>query len=203
MRENRRTVVGKVASAKMQKTVVVTVHRLELHPKYKKYVRKRTKLYAHDDQVGPFSRVEVSATVTTAQSPSGPTTGCDLGLSWKGSDGKCGSVGGVSLYLLVPVYHKVRISYDVIEDAVSTFDEVLHVLRQQAGATDRLEWDIYLTSARELKSSTNNNPLMHGDRRKSLLAASLPRFLWRATAYAGSTAAIDLLFDALFVCNSS
>jgi small subunit ribosomal protein S17 len=50
MRENRRTVIGKVASAKMQKTVVVTVQRLELHPKYKKYVRKRTKLYAHDER---------------------------------------------------------------------------------------------------------------------------------------------------------
>jgi small subunit ribosomal protein S17 len=50
MRENRRTVVGKVASAKMQKTVVVTVQRLELHPKYKKYIRKRTKLYAHDEK---------------------------------------------------------------------------------------------------------------------------------------------------------
>lgn len=50
MLENRRKVVGKVASAKMQKTVVVTVQRLELHPKYKKYIRKRTKLYAHDER---------------------------------------------------------------------------------------------------------------------------------------------------------
>jgi small subunit ribosomal protein S17 len=50
MSENRRTVVGKVSSAKMQKTVVVTVQRLELHPKYKKYIRKRTKLYAHDER---------------------------------------------------------------------------------------------------------------------------------------------------------
>jgi small subunit ribosomal protein S17 len=50
MNENRRTVIGKVASAKMQKTVVVTVQRLELHPKYKKYIRKRTKLYAHDER---------------------------------------------------------------------------------------------------------------------------------------------------------
>ena len=49
MRENRRTVVGKVASAKMQKTVVVTVHRLELHPKYKKYVRQSRKVHAHDE----------------------------------------------------------------------------------------------------------------------------------------------------------
>ena len=50
MSENRRTVVGKVSSAKMQKTVVVTIQRLELHPKYKKYIRKRTKLYAHDER---------------------------------------------------------------------------------------------------------------------------------------------------------
>jgi small subunit ribosomal protein S17 len=50
MSETRRTVTGVVKSAKMQKTVVVTVQRLELHPKYKKYVRKRTSLYAHDEK---------------------------------------------------------------------------------------------------------------------------------------------------------
>jgi small subunit ribosomal protein S17 len=50
MTRPRREVTGRVKSAKMQKTVVVTVERLELHPKYKKYVRKRTKLYAHDEK---------------------------------------------------------------------------------------------------------------------------------------------------------
>jgi len=50
MRDARRTATGRVLSAKMQKTVVVVVERLELHPKYKKYVRKRTKLYAHDER---------------------------------------------------------------------------------------------------------------------------------------------------------
>ncbi len=50
MRKPRRTVVGVVKSAKMQKTVVVAVDRLELHPKYKKYIRKRTKYYAHDER---------------------------------------------------------------------------------------------------------------------------------------------------------
>jgi len=34
----------------MQKTVVVSIQRLELHPKYKKYIRKQTKLYAHDER---------------------------------------------------------------------------------------------------------------------------------------------------------
>ncbi len=50
MRKERRTVVGKVVSAKMQKTVVVETERLVQHPKYKKYIRKRTKLYAHDER---------------------------------------------------------------------------------------------------------------------------------------------------------
>lgn len=50
MNRQRREIVGKVKSAKMQKTVVVMIERLELHPKYKKYVRKRTKLYAHDER---------------------------------------------------------------------------------------------------------------------------------------------------------
>ncbi|OYD16332.1 30S ribosomal protein S17 [candidate division WOR-3 bacterium JGI_Cruoil_03_51_56] len=50
MDRKRRTVVGTVKSAKMQKTIVVLVERLELHPKYKKYMRRRTKLYAHDER---------------------------------------------------------------------------------------------------------------------------------------------------------
>jgi small subunit ribosomal protein S17 len=42
--------VGKVMSNKMQKTVVVLVERRVLHPKYKKYIKRRTKLYAHDEK---------------------------------------------------------------------------------------------------------------------------------------------------------
>jgi small subunit ribosomal protein S17 len=50
VRKARKTVIGTVVSAKMQKTVVVETERLEQHPKYKKYIRRRTKLYAHDER---------------------------------------------------------------------------------------------------------------------------------------------------------
>lgn len=46
---NRRTLVGKVTSAKMTKTVVVEVVRSVRHPVYGKYVRKRAKYKAHDE----------------------------------------------------------------------------------------------------------------------------------------------------------
>jgi small subunit ribosomal protein S17 len=44
-----RSISGLVISNKMDKTVTVLVERLEKHPLYKKYIRKSTKLHAHDD----------------------------------------------------------------------------------------------------------------------------------------------------------
>ncbi|MCX7116689.1 MAG: 30S ribosomal protein S17 [Legionellales bacterium] len=46
---NARTLVGKVVSDKMQKTIVVLVERTVKHPKYGKIMRRRTKLHAHDE----------------------------------------------------------------------------------------------------------------------------------------------------------
>ena len=45
----QRTLTGTVVSNKMQKTIAVSVERLVKHPKYGKYVRRTTKLLAHDE----------------------------------------------------------------------------------------------------------------------------------------------------------
>jgi small subunit ribosomal protein S17 len=49
-RGKRKTLMGVVSSDKMDKTVVVMVNRLVLHPVYKKYIRKRKKVKAHDQK---------------------------------------------------------------------------------------------------------------------------------------------------------
>jgi len=49
-RGKRKTLVGVVFSDKMDKTVGVMVNRLVLHPIYKKYIRKRKKVKAHDEK---------------------------------------------------------------------------------------------------------------------------------------------------------
>ncbi len=49
-RGKQKTLVGVVSSDKMDKTVTVMVNRLVLHPVYKKYVRKRKKVKAHDEK---------------------------------------------------------------------------------------------------------------------------------------------------------
>lgn len=45
-----RTVEGRVVSNKMQKTVTVLVERQVKHGLYGKYIKRSTKLHAHDEQ---------------------------------------------------------------------------------------------------------------------------------------------------------
>ena len=53
--------LGKVVSAKMQKTIVVEVTRRVQHPVYKRTISKRKRFYAHDEQgaanVGDMVRI--------------------------------------------------------------------------------------------------------------------------------------------------
>ena len=46
---SRRT-VGRVVSNKMQKSVTVSVERLVRHPAYGKFIRRTTKIMAHDEE---------------------------------------------------------------------------------------------------------------------------------------------------------
>jgi small subunit ribosomal protein S17 len=47
--QNERTVTGRVISDKMNKSITVLVERRVKHPVYGKFVRKSTKLHAHDE----------------------------------------------------------------------------------------------------------------------------------------------------------
>src|SRR2546425_2807830 len=49
-RGERTELIGKVTSAKMEKTIVVEVQRLVQHPKYRRVVRISKKFYAHDEK---------------------------------------------------------------------------------------------------------------------------------------------------------
>ena len=45
----QRLLTGKVVSNKMDKTIAVSIERLVKHPMYGKYIRRTTKLLAHDE----------------------------------------------------------------------------------------------------------------------------------------------------------
>ncbi len=60
--QSSRTVIGVVISDKMNKTIIVQVERKVKHPLYGKYVRRFSKMYAHDEEnmsrAGDLVRIE-------------------------------------------------------------------------------------------------------------------------------------------------
>jgi small subunit ribosomal protein S17 len=46
----RKIRVGKVVSEGMNKTIVIAVERYVKHPLYRKYIKRTSKLYAHDEK---------------------------------------------------------------------------------------------------------------------------------------------------------
>jgi small subunit ribosomal protein S17 len=49
-KSRKQELLGVITSDKMDKTVVVTVERLEKHPVFAKYIRRRAKFKAHDER---------------------------------------------------------------------------------------------------------------------------------------------------------
>ena len=47
--KKQRTLVGRIVSDRMNKTVTVLIERRVPHPVYSKYVRRSTKLHVHDE----------------------------------------------------------------------------------------------------------------------------------------------------------
>ena len=61
---HRKTLIGKVVSTKMAKTIVVEVRRQKAHPFYKRVVARSKRFYAHDENgtahVGDYVQIEES-----------------------------------------------------------------------------------------------------------------------------------------------
>jgi small subunit ribosomal protein S17 len=69
---NARTMVGKVVSDKMDKTIVVMIERSVKHPKYGKILKRRSKLHAHDEnqvcQIGNIVKIRESRPLSKTKS---------------------------------------------------------------------------------------------------------------------------------------
>lgn len=61
-KKTKRTITGRVVSDKMDKTVSVAIERLIKHPVYGKYIRRTSKVLAHDasNECKPGDRVQIS-----------------------------------------------------------------------------------------------------------------------------------------------
>jgi hypothetical protein len=154
------------------------------------------KIYVHDDQMGPFARMELLGhAVTVKQSPKDLVATDALTTSWPST---AGNVRAVPDMLLVPLYHKMRISW---EWALIRVTEINAFLTQLTSAEhtlrlNTLEWDVYVTTVNEVRMDLRKAQTLPVARRRAAVTRPMPRFIWRATAWRDDEQIMDVLFDA-------
>lgn len=145
------------------------------------------RLYAHDDQVGPFARLRFEAGSSL------------LGTSMLDPQTRTrGDINFGPEMLIVPLYHKVRVPIETIVRSVVALDEWLEMARAQGliHLSDRLVWDVSLSDVSQYKKTIFHLKDVPTDFRLKMLQAVLPRYLWRATAHSGNAMQFELIFDA-------
>lgn len=143
------------------------------------------KIYAHDDQIGPFAKMTECFSSREY-----------LETSWQiGCENR---IEALPWFLLLPLYHKIRIPFEVIHDAIHEVDAAIEKLREKIKPEPtRQEWDIYLTTVSDFKNDVfNSMRSILGKNTENTLTANLPKFLWRVTVWRDSQRQLELLFDA-------
>lgn len=138
------------------------------------------KIYCHDDQVGPFSRMSFE--------PDG------LSTSWPNGSGP---VFLQSETMIVPLYHKVRISIVSLIQQVQNIDRVLELFRTNRliPLSERITWDIQLSTLNTFRSELAESTVDDRNKRR-LLLLDYPRFLWRIQAAVAGAPVFETLLDA-------
>lgn len=164
---------------------------------FKLRASKIDKIYVHDDQLGPFCRLEWGAL------PSPERIGQEehySGLRTSRGD----SHYYIPDFILLPLYHKIRIPFSLIHDEMLALNSVMTAWRSNLRAdTTSPEWDIYLTTVNEYKASIRKDYLELGVDYRDCLYARMPRFMWRVTVRRDAVIQMDFLFDATGVAQHS
>lgn len=175
------------------------------------------KLYAHDDQVGPFAPFPIKDGEYKWIGKSGDKKARIVSLHtlWKGEriedrdtvEDQNDTVRAVPMVAIIPLYFKIRVAYNIVRKIVYDFNEVIKLLWQGQSIYTRLtqgwyipdpsqlEWDIFLNRVSTLKESLRQSDLpMHS--LTTILSESMPRFVWRARGLYEGKPLIELVFDA-------
>ena len=160
-----------------------------------------SKIYVHDDQVGPFVRMGVSdKKVVITDHEGGIINATAFTTSHPDGNRDLTNIKAIPDLIMLPLYHKIRIPYKLVEEAINFFGVILNTLIQQLpentqiSLSDKYEWDIYLTTVNSFKADLFENRKLN-DFSKNL-TSGLPHYIWRASACINNKTEIDFLFDA-------
>lgn len=145
-----------------------------------------TKFYAHDDQTGPFSRIEFAG-----------NNGHQFNTSWWDSINSETKLGANTICVIVPLYNSIKVTFENILEEATILD---FVFGKHLGL--KFNWDIYLTKSNKYKEETRielvKNEKLYDSSAFDLLFESLPEYVWVAKAYLRNGEKDFLIFDLVY-----
>lgn len=143
-----------------------------------------TRFYAHDDQLCPFTKMEFDKNFTRL----GKTYMQKIKTTWQttnlhGKEDKFKQYKVANIEsLIIPLYHKIRISYFDILDPVQKFANTLKITidKFSPGVHRYIEWDIFLSEVSAFKREIL--AMQPFQQKEDILQRSFAKYLWRAQA---------------------
>jgi hypothetical protein len=148
------------------------------------------KLYGHDDQIGPYSRLAVLDPACCG-APAGA-----LKSNWKDAHGQ---PFVYPVAVIVPVYNKIRLKFPEVQKWLMPLEAVLAAIRPPTLAA---EWDVHLILSNDYKKQLQGDKIVSDDVKESMLLAQHPRFWWRAVLRVDGLDFCEFLFDATGIAQS-
>ncbi|XOV66380.1 MAG: hypothetical protein ACFHU9_12205 [Fluviicola sp.] len=139
------------------------------------------KLYVHDDQWGPFVRVTFDNDI-------------ELKTPWSELNNPPGKPT-YSTNVVVPLYPKIRISYEDIDAITLGLDLILTLFFDKAIKED-LVWDIKLKFSEKFKEEVKASEFMDDSEKINYLTQNSPKYIWVVSCYVGESKIFDFTFDA-------
>lgn len=145
-----------------------------------------TKLYFHDDNIGPFAKYSVLINNGFLYLT------CE---ERKYESGK--KIPIFPYFIIIPIYKKIRFPYLRIQEFLYRFLEYFEFLRVFEKPT--YEWDCYLISVNDLKKDLREDSLfqdLSDDIQKKILLGFFPKYIWRCRLIYDNICILELFGDA-------
>ena len=179
------------------------------------YAENINRIYAHDDGVGPFSRIFIydsrgkkGSMIRTrlmaelqdeTQKKFVESAGFFLqsGINNDLEDAKLRI--GIHKVHIVPIHYSMRLTFDDITKICTLFYAEYLMMGCSMGLID--SWDIYITPVNKFKKRIFRSDIQFsGDLRKSILTSPFPKYLWVVSGYQcnekNKMEVLRLVFDA-------
>lgn len=121
------------------------------------------KIYCHDDQYGPYMGLELRDSTTAVFNARWPES----------ADGEPQPLF-IPRHLFIPVYHKVRVSYEEVWSSVYEFDKPIRVV-----FGENIEWSISLTTSNKLKEEIRSCDDLSAAKKLMFIQKGFSRYVWK------------------------